>query len=232
VSRAPVVVRSAVPQDASALLEVWPLTRTDAAAPGDAAVAPDEARMREASACIAQIATDPEEELLVADSDGVVMGAVHLRRARLSPVQLAEAVQVSHLQVHPRHRRRGIASALLAAATAWAEAKDSAHLLAVAPSSSREAHRFPGQAGLRARSVSSGHAPRPRCATASRPPWCRGTPIDCWRLGAPAAPPRAAGSQLSAGRPRKAQPPSGWPIWRRTKLSDPAARVLAWLVPT
>ena len=147
-SRAPVVVRSAVPQDASALLEVWPLTRTDAAAPGDAAVAPDEARMREASACIAQIATDPEEELLVADSDGVVMGAVHLRRARLSPVQLAEAVQVSHLQVHPRHRRRGIASALLAAATAWAEAKDSAHLLAVAPSSSREAHRFLAKLGF------------------------------------------------------------------------------------
>jgi GNAT superfamily N-acetyltransferase len=104
--------------------------------------------MREASACIAQIATDPEEELLVADSDGVVMGAVHLRRARLSPVQLAEAVQVSHLQVHPRHRRRGIASALLAAATAWAEAKDSAHLLAVAPSSSREAHRFLAKLGF------------------------------------------------------------------------------------
>jgi ribosomal protein S18 acetylase RimI-like enzyme len=126
------------------LIEVWTTGRTEA----EVAVAHDEPRIREASSCIAQIAADPEQQMLVADADGTVMGAVHLRRGRISPIQQAEAVHVTHLHVHPRYRRRGIASALLAAATAWADEKDSAHLVAVAPSSSREAQRFLARLGF------------------------------------------------------------------------------------
>ena len=62
-----------------------------------------------------------DELLLLAETDGKVVGAVHLRRAPISPIQLAQAVHISHLHVRPGHRRRGIASALLSAATSWAE---------------------------------------------------------------------------------------------------------------
>ena len=147
-SRAPFVVRSAAPEDACALLEVWTTGRTDATSSHHHDVAHDAPRIQEASSCIAQMAADPEQQLLVAAVDGTVMGAVHLRRGRISPIQLAEAVHVSHLHVHPRHRRRGVASALLAAASAWADEKDSSHLLAVAPSSSREAQRFLARLGF------------------------------------------------------------------------------------
>ena len=147
-TRGPVVVRPAVPEDACALVEVWTTGRTDATVTADVDLGHDAPRVREARSCIAQIAADPEQQMLVADADGTVMGAVHLRRGRISPIQQAEAVHVTHLHVHPRHRRRGIASALLAAATAWADEKDSSHLVAVAPSSSREAQRFLARLGF------------------------------------------------------------------------------------
>jgi GNAT superfamily N-acetyltransferase len=149
VSRAPVVVRSAVPEDARSLIELW----TADASQSGGAEAPDPAledgpRAQEAAACIAQIAADPDHQLLVAEIDGTILGAMHLRRGRVSPIQLAEAVHVTHLQVRGGYRRRGIATALLSAATAWADEKDSPHLLAVAPAQSREAQRFLARLGF------------------------------------------------------------------------------------
>jgi len=148
-------VRPAVVEDARALLEVMGTCRPPGSAGADMACAAGMAdavgegpRVQEASACVAQIATDPEQQLLVAEADGTVMGAVHLRRVRISPLEFAEAVHVTQLHVHPRHRRRGIASALLSAATSWADEKDSSHLLAVAPSTSREANRFLARLGF------------------------------------------------------------------------------------
>jgi GNAT superfamily N-acetyltransferase len=129
------------------VLELWTIEASgaDQAHPD---VSEDGPRRREAASRIANIAADPEQQLLIAETDGKLMGAVHLRRGPISPVQLAEAVHVTHLQVASCCRRRGVASALLSAATAWADEKDSAHLIAVAPAASREAHRFLARLGF------------------------------------------------------------------------------------
>ena len=151
-SRAPITVRTAEPEDAAELIEVW--TKTTHELHDDFAecqvadgflITPE---VMEAAGAIARITADPSERLLVAELDGGIVGAMHLRRGPVSPIQQLEAVHLSHLNVIPTHRRRGVASALLAAATAWAEEKDSTHLLATSPASTRDAHRFLARLGF------------------------------------------------------------------------------------
>ena len=152
-SRAPVTVRCAEPADADDLIHVW--TQTTGVLDSDDALdrtmgegfllAPE---TQEAKAAIARIAANPAERLLVGCLEGRVVAAVHLRRGPLSPIQQREAVHLSHLLVLPDYRRRGVASALLSAATGWAEEKDSTHLLATAPRGTREAQRFLARLGF------------------------------------------------------------------------------------
>jgi hypothetical protein len=59
VTRGPVVVRPAVPEDACALVEVWTTGRTDATVTADVDLGHDAPRVREAHSCIAEIAADP-----------------------------------------------------------------------------------------------------------------------------------------------------------------------------
>ncbi len=153
--RAPVLVRTAEPSDADDLVAVWTAAAEDMGAQdcsleverqlGDGLLPP---QVTEAAAAIARIAADPAERLLVAEAEGRMVGAVHLRRGPVSPIQMLEAVHLSHLHVLPDSRRRGVASALISAATAWAEDKDSTHLLATSPSSTRDTHRFLARLGF------------------------------------------------------------------------------------
>ncbi len=152
-ARAVVGVRVARPADAGDLVDVWTeATSQEDATPdddeGDAAAKPRPEAYAEAAEAIARVDDDPDELLLVAEADGKVIGALHLRRAPISPIQLTQAIHISHLHVRPGHRRRGIASALLTAATSWAEDTKSAHLLATTPASSRDAHRFLARLGF------------------------------------------------------------------------------------
>jgi GNAT superfamily N-acetyltransferase len=154
VARAVVGVRVARPADAGDLVDVWTeaTTSQDDATPsddeGEAAGEDRPEAYAEAAEAIARVDSDPDELFLVAEADGKVIGALHLRRAPISPIQLTQAVHISHLHVRPGHRRRGIASALLTAATSWAEDTKSAHLLATTPASSRDAHRFLARLGF------------------------------------------------------------------------------------
>lgn len=145
-SLSPVAVRVAQPQDASDLIEVWtqPVEGEREPAVPELAAPP----VSEASSAIARIASDPEQMLLVAETEGRLVGAVHLRRGPISPIKLTEAVHLSHLHVRAASRRRGVATALLSAATTWAEEKDSSHLIAMSPASSRDAHRFLARIGF------------------------------------------------------------------------------------
>lgn len=152
-ARAVVGVRVARPADAGDLVDVWTeATSQEDATPaedgGEAAAEPRPEAYEEAAAAIARVDSDPDELLLVAEADGKVIGALHLRRGPISPIQLTQAIHISHLHVRPGHRRRGIASALLTAATSWAEDTKSAHLLATTPASSRDAHRFLARLGF------------------------------------------------------------------------------------
>ncbi len=133
-----VQVRDAVPDDVDALRLIFaglsaPVLEET---PGDAASA------------VARLAVDPDQRLLVAVHEGCVVGAVQLVRAPISPLQTAAAVHVLHLHVLDGSRRHGVGTALMEATVAWAEEKDTAHVLAAASVGSRDANRFMARLGL------------------------------------------------------------------------------------
>ena len=59
--------------------------------------------------------------MVVAEVDGQVVGAVHLKATTYSPINLEPVVQVVSPHVLPEFRRHGIGSALLQAAVDFAE---------------------------------------------------------------------------------------------------------------
>ena len=123
-SRSPVVIREAVPEDVPGLRQVMttgPLTELD------------HSRPREAAAAVARTAADPDQRLLVAAQGTVVVGAVLLVRAPLTPLHTDAALHVLHLHVREDARRHGIGPALMEATVSWAEEKDIVDVLAAAP---------------------------------------------------------------------------------------------------
>lgn len=141
-TRSAILLRDAVPEDAEALLEIWSgLTPRIVGDPGPCPVA-------EAASAVARAAADPDQRLVVAEIEDVVVGAVHLTRAPLTPVHSELAVSMSHLNVLEEFRRHGVGRALVEAAVTWAELKDSAHILAAAAVGSRDANRFMARLGL------------------------------------------------------------------------------------
>lgn len=141
-TRSAILIREAVPEDAEALLEIWSgLTPRAVGEQGPCPVA-------EATSAVARVAAEADERLVVAEIEDQVVGAVHLTRAPLTPVHPELAVSISHLHVLEDFRRHGVGRALVEAAVAWAELKDSAHVLAAAAVGSRDANRFMARLGL------------------------------------------------------------------------------------
>jgi GNAT superfamily N-acetyltransferase len=148
VSRHPVHVRDAVPEDAPALVTVWGdfrRTSSDRGAGDRSALGPAEV---EAAHAVARLAADPDQRLLVGVLDDEVVGATHLLRGPVSPIHTETAIHVTHLHVLGSRRRHGVGRALLEAAVSWAEEKDTSHLLAAASVHSRDANRFMARLGL------------------------------------------------------------------------------------
>jgi GNAT superfamily N-acetyltransferase len=142
-SRYPVQVRDAAPEDAAALVSVWGDYRRGA--PDRAALEPADI---EAAHAVARVAADPDQRLVVGVLDQRIVGAAHLVRASISPIHTDMAIHITHLHVLGGHRRRGVGKALIEAAVAWAEEKDTTHLLAAARVHSRDANRFMARLGL------------------------------------------------------------------------------------
>lgn len=143
VSRCPVQIREATPDDATALVEVW-----GGAFDPSSERAPTPTYAVEAAASVARIAADPDQRLLVAHVEDEVAGAVLLMRAPISPVHSEAAVYVLHLHVLEGWRRHGVGRALMEATVGWAEEKDTSHVIAAASVSSRDANRFMARLGL------------------------------------------------------------------------------------
>lgn len=143
-SRCPVIVRDATPEDVPALVETW----SDAARRSSCDRRSDQAGAVDSRAAVARIAADPDQRLLVAVMERQVVGAAHLMRAPLSPLHTELAVYVSHLHVQHSFRRKGAGRALIETALRWAEEKDTTHLLAAASAFSRDANRFMARLGL------------------------------------------------------------------------------------
>jgi GNAT superfamily N-acetyltransferase len=140
-SRCALEIRDARPEDVAEVLRLWAHDRRTAE---ESTPRP----MGEAKRALAQIAADPDERMLLGFVEGTLVAGVHLRRAPLSPLHTESAVHTSYLQVHPEHRRRGYAKALLDAALSWAEEKDVTHITAITNSNSRDTNRFLARLGL------------------------------------------------------------------------------------
>lgn len=138
-ARCPVTVRDAEPEDVHALRELL----TTVTIRGH-----EEPRLEDELTAIANVALDPEQRLIVAETDGDVVGVAHLKRATLSPLQTETAVYVLHLNVREDQRRHGIGHALLEATVTWAEDKDSGHVIVAATAASRDTNRFMARLGL------------------------------------------------------------------------------------
>jgi GNAT superfamily N-acetyltransferase len=97
---------------------------------------------------IARVTPLEEERIVVAEYDGEVAGAVHLRASTLSPINLEPVVQAISPHVLPAYRRRGIGRTLMEAAVAFAEERGIAHIATAAVSGSRDANRFMARLAL------------------------------------------------------------------------------------
>ena len=142
-ARNPVHVRDATPEDAQTLVAMWqdnlessarqPAPTVDSAVRG-----------------IGHLALDPEQRLVLAEVDDEVVGVAYLVRSPLSPLHDETAVRVGRLFVRSDQRRRGVGRALLAAAAAWADEKQTAHLRITVSSAARDANRFLARLGFAA----------------------------------------------------------------------------------
>jgi GNAT superfamily N-acetyltransferase len=138
-SRSLVFVREAVPADAVRLAELW----ADLLRRGDEADHVDDL-----THVIETAGQDPDQRLVVAEYDGRLAGAVHLRLTTITPLNLDLCVQVMSPNVFPEFRRHGVGRALMDAAVGWAEECSAGHIATAAPSGSRDGNRFMARLAL------------------------------------------------------------------------------------
>ena len=84
----------------------------------------------------------------MAEYDGRLAGAVHLRLTTITPLNLDLSVQVMSPNVFPEFRRHGVGRALMDAAVSWAEERGAGHVATAAPSGSRDGNRFMARLAL------------------------------------------------------------------------------------
>ncbi len=138
-SRSLVSLRTAVPADAPVLAVLWAeaLRRVD-----------HEQQVRDLEQVVAAAGSDPRTRLVVAEYDGEPAGAVLLKVATLTPLNLEPTVQIISPHVFEAFRRRGIGRALMDAAVSFAEELDIDHVVSAAVVASRDANRFMARLAL------------------------------------------------------------------------------------
>lgn len=133
VGRTPIVVRSAVGADAEILVELWSQVLrkgTYADQLADVSLVLDEVEGRD------------DREVVVAEYDGVVVGAVYLRSATVTPINKEPLVMAVSPHVLPAYRRHGVGHALVEAAVEFAEQRGIGYVGTAALSASRDSNRF------------------------------------------------------------------------------------------
>jgi GNAT superfamily N-acetyltransferase len=130
-----------LPEDAEVLVAMWQRNT-------DVGGRFSEPSVDSAERAIGHLALDPDQRLLLAELENQVVGVAHLVRVPLSPIHEETTVRVGHMFVDAEHRRRGIGRALLAEAVAWADEKQSHHLMVNVSAAARDANRFLARLGL------------------------------------------------------------------------------------
>ncbi|MGD9961225.1 N-acetyltransferase family protein [Nocardioides sp.] len=138
-NRSPVQLRSVVEDDASQLAELWAdiLRRADALD-----------QVEDIRRLIKQVQADPDERIVVAEYDGQLAGAIFLRLATITPINLEPVVQAVSPHVFPQFRRHGVGRALMDAAVCYAEELGIGHVASGSVSTSRDGNRFLARLGL------------------------------------------------------------------------------------
>jgi GNAT superfamily N-acetyltransferase len=139
VKRSQIVLRDARADDAQALAALW----SDILRHGDA-----ESRVADVGAVVARIDGSDDERLVVAEYDGQLAGAVHLRATTLSPLNLEPVVQAISPHVFSDFRRHGVGRELMRAAVAFAEEHGIEHVATAAVAGARDANRFMARLAL------------------------------------------------------------------------------------
>jgi predicted N-acetyltransferase YhbS len=137
--RSLVSLRLALPSDAPVLAALW----TDVLRRAD-----ETERIADLVKVIESAAESPVDRLVIAEYDGEVAGAVHLRCTTMTPINLEPLVQAIAPHVFPQFRRRGVGRALMEAAVSYAEELGIAHVATAAASGSRDANRFMARLAL------------------------------------------------------------------------------------
>lgn len=154
-SRTSVNVRTAGLEDAPVLRDLWhEILRRGT---------PEE-QLADVRQVIAGCEGRDDRSIAIAEFDGEVAGAVFLKATTLSPINLEPTVLAVSPHVLPAFRRRGVGTALIDAATRFAEMQGVATVATAAMASSRDANRFmarlsfASQATLRATTTSAARA--------------------------------------------------------------------------
>jgi len=134
-----VELREAQLDDALFLVELWgdSLRRADT-----------REQVADLEPIIKEAAESTELAILIAEYDGQVAGAVYLRIATLSPLNLEPTLQMFSLTVSQGFRRKGVGHALLDAAVAFAERAGVSLVATAAASGSRDGNRFLARVGF------------------------------------------------------------------------------------
>ncbi|EFQ83817.1 acetyltransferase, GNAT family [Aeromicrobium marinum DSM 15272] len=149
-ARSPVVLRDAGLADAAALIELW----EDGVAAGlDADAGQQQSLWRrptvdEASLTLTEHQSRSGSRVIVALVDDEIVGATVCQITTLTPITPTRVLVVTDLQVSTRHRRRGVAWALLSAVADHGDDHDCEVVLACIPAQAREPHRYLTKVGF------------------------------------------------------------------------------------
>jgi len=96
-----------------------------------------------------EILEEGQRRLLVAvDESNEIVGLLVAKTDEIGAIDVTYVLHVTHLLVNPKHRRRGIGRALLAAAVHLADELGLDRVLGTAASGSREANRYLARLGF------------------------------------------------------------------------------------
>lgn len=145
-ARSPIVVRDADREDAAALIALWSECAESSRREGvDVLSAMSlwrEPGIAEAAAALELSLSNPLTRILVALSEGEIVGAAKCVISTTTPINLTRVLVMTELQVLPDFRRRSVASTLLAAAINYGEEFNCEVVATLTPAHSREPNRF------------------------------------------------------------------------------------------
>lgn len=137
--RALLSARVATREDVPALADLW----ADSVRRADRAE-----QVADVELIVKSAALSPEQRVVVVEYDGEVAGAVFLRIATVTPLNLEPCVQALDPRVFLRFRRHGVGHLLMESAAAFAEENGIIQVATAVQHNSREANRFMARLGF------------------------------------------------------------------------------------